>query len=294
VLFAVERVNGNSEIQIKPVVLLERAGPGAGALRYVAPPYAANTPAGAAEGNAALLTANPKLARFVNAYLRPGRMYRLLFGGGAAGRVTVSSPPRNVEIALDTPVKTETTIRLGGQVMTLATSASPLPARWQKPGTRRGASASERTSAVALAHAYLRRKRVPAADLQRLRVVNLTAVDMDGDLRSELIGTFEVPRRAATNINAPNHVLFLVAEPDAAARGATYQSTLIAYNLADPKQEMYAKQLVDVLDLDGDGQAEIVTQNRYYESWDYTIYRKSNTGRPSGWRRVFRGSGGGV
>jgi hypothetical protein len=58
-------------------------------------------------------------------------------------------------------------------------------------------------------------------------------------------------------------------------------------NLADPKQEAFAKQIVDVLDVDGGGQAEIVTQNRYYEAWD-------DTSRPPRWRRVFRGSGSGV
>jgi len=45
----------------------------------------------------------------------------------------------------------------------------------------------------------------------------------------------------------------------------------------------------DAADLDGDGAPEIVVRNHYYESWDYTIYRRI-AGR---WQRVFSGGGSG-
>ena len=54
--------------------------------------------------------------------------------------------------------------------------------------------------------------------------------------------------------------------------------------LDEPRPEF-----VDAADLDGDGTPEIVLNNVYYESWDYTILRRSR-GR---WEPVFRGGASG-
>ena len=47
--------------------------------------------------------------------------------------------------------------------------------------------------------------------------------------------------------------------------------------------------LVDAADLDGDGQPELVVRTTYYESWDFTIFRRTE----HGWMPVYRGGGGG-
>ena len=45
----------------------------------------------------------------------------------------------------------------------------------------------------------------------------------------------------------------------------------------------------DAADLDGDGVPEIVLYHLYYESWDYTILRRTGPG----WEQVYKGGGGG-
>jgi hypothetical protein len=53
--------------------------------------------------------------------------------------------------------------------------------------------------------------------------------------------------------------------------------------------EVESRELIDAADLDGDGQAELVVRNGYYESWSFTILMRT----PAGWMEVYRGGGGG-
>lgn len=48
-------------------------------------------------------------------------------------------------------------------------------------------------------------------------------------------------------------------------------------------------ELLDALDLDGDGMPELVLQNAYWESWDYSILTRDE----HGWMESYRGGGGG-
>jgi hypothetical protein len=53
--------------------------------------------------------------------------------------------------------------------------------------------------------------------------------------------------------------------------------------------DVESRVLVDAADLDGDGQAELVIRNGYYESWSYTILQRT----PAGWVEAYHGGGGG-
>jgi hypothetical protein len=53
--------------------------------------------------------------------------------------------------------------------------------------------------------------------------------------------------------------------------------------------DVESRNLVDAADLDGDGQAELVIRDGYYESWSYTIFTRT----PAGWLEVYHGGGGG-
>lgn len=55
------------------------------------------------------------------------------------------------------------------------------------------------------------------------------------------------------------------------------------------EEQVETQQLVDAADLDGDGTPELVLRTLYYESWDFTILRRSELG----WLRTYRGGGGG-
>jgi hypothetical protein len=55
------------------------------------------------------------------------------------------------------------------------------------------------------------------------------------------------------------------------------------------ESDVESRELVDAADLDGDGQAELVVRNGFYESWTYAILTRT----PAGWVEVYSGGGGG-
>jgi hypothetical protein len=53
--------------------------------------------------------------------------------------------------------------------------------------------------------------------------------------------------------------------------------------------DVESRRLVDAADLDGDGVPELVVRNSFYESWSYTVLKRT----PEGWAEVYTGGGGG-
>jgi CO dehydrogenase/acetyl-CoA synthase delta subunit len=161
-------------------------------------------------------------------------------------------------------------VKPAGQVMVLATDA-PRVAR--ATGFRRPPSAEERATALASARQALERQGVAAGEM---KVVNLTATDVDGDGRAELFGSYAAGRN--------NLFQFLEPGPDG------YRVVIERFNRADdsaPRQ--MDERLLDHADLDGDGVGEVVTIRGSAEGFDYAIYQKKD-GR---WRQVYEGGGSG-
>ncbi len=111
----------------------------------------------------------------------------------------------------------------------------------------------------------------------------MTAIDADGDGRSELVGSFSVPFRT-TGIK---RYLFLILELE----GANFKVGLANYQfLNSPETATYEsgkELLVDYMDMDGDGVAEIVSIGNGYDAYGYSIYQKK-AGR---WKNVYNGGG---
>src|SRR5262249_38653985 len=126
----------------------------------------------------------------------------LLFGGAEAAVVRVVSDDRDT-VNFSATVRPTSPFALRGP-MALATDSASLG---HKPPSRRAPTAAERRQALAIAARILRRHGLPATSLKRMTVVNLTAGDLNGDGRSELIGAFQVMRRDA------EQNLFLILEP---------------------------------------------------------------------------------
>ena len=223
----------------------------------------------------------PAMRRFIAEYYRPGRRYRLLFGGGEAGTATVRRYEEPACVGLMAQAQLETSARLGGMVHALATDSTTLG---RHASARRAPTETERAAMMELVRRNYRQRRVPAAATNNLRALNLTAIDINDDGQFELIGSF-----LAGNLsnNTPEHALFLVAEP----QGNSFRAAHVWYHRTPPTDEASAQMqnFVDHLDLDGDGVAEIVTRILYYESWDYHIYKRQG----SVWRRIYTGGGGG-
>ena len=108
---------------------------------------------------------------------------------------------------------------------------------------------------------------------------NLTAADLGGDGRAELIGSFII-----TGEFGVEDALLLIAEP-----GIDDLAVTLDWYHHGQEADSHYRRLVDVLDLDGDGTSEVIVQGIYYESHDYFIYKKQR----GAWHAVYQGGGGG-
>jgi hypothetical protein len=196
-----------------------------------------------------------------------GTRYRLLFGGGEGGSLTVTGKTRTQddcsgEWGYEPVVVAQTAVRLGGQVRALATNS---PSLGQRASARRAPTASERASALALVQSIFRQKGVPAL-LRNIETTNLTATDLDGDGKFELIGSFSLKRA-----DAVPYILFLVAKPG----GLAFEPELILYY--GEGSTSGGVHYIDQIDLDGDGIAELIVENNYEyqgEANRVQIYKK--------------------
>lgn len=202
-------------------------------------------------------------------YLRAGEKFRVIFGGAEAGTVTVGE---SHEFGLTHGATLQSSIKLGDEVKALATTSATLGA---KQNSRRVPTPEERAAMLNLMTEAYKKRQAPAAVIAKVHVNNITAIDLDADGTAELIGSFET--------REPNYVsraLFLIAE----MRNGQYQSSLTWFNKGAEATNQ-VRRLIDVLDVDGDGVAEVFARTSYYESTDFTIYKKVK----GVWRSVYQG-----
>ncbi|PYS76907.1 MAG: hypothetical protein DMF66_12155 [Acidobacteria bacterium] len=216
---------------------------------------------------------------FVKEYFRAGRQYRLLSGGGEAGTVTVVKYAEQGCTGLNAEVTAQTSARLGGQVQALAVSSATIG---RQTGSRRAPTDAERASALTLARAAYTKNGLGAALVKKMEVGNLTATDLDGDGNFELVGSFQIENNTGQAENS--YTLFMIFEPE----GGGFKPALTWFHRGG-EGDSAARGLVDQVDLDGDGVAEVVVGGIYYESNDYVIYKK----RQGRWVSVYQGGGGG-
>ena len=253
-LFAVDRYDADN-ITVNPIVLYQNG-------RFI-------DPMPKDENEAAYVA-------FEKKYLRAGQTYRLISGGGDAGTVTVKSRSE-AGIGLTAQAELQTAAKLGGEVRALATDSELIG---RKQSSRRPPTPEERAAAVRLAKQAYRQKNVPAGFLANLATLNLTACDLDADGTFELIGSFE-----AKGANDTSHCLFLIVE----SQKGTPAIALTWYKQGS-EATYESRRFVDHIDIDGDGVSEVVTTTGYYESTDYSIYKKTK----GVWRSVYQGGHFGV
>jgi hypothetical protein len=218
--------------------------------------------------------------RFIAEYFRAGRQYRLLFGGGESGTVTVVKYLEPGCVSMVAEVTAQTQARLGGEVHALAVSSDTLGRGQQS--SRRAPTEAERASALELARAAFTRNAVPAALVNKMETINLTATDLDRDGKAELVGSFKAEKSEGENWEA--YSLFIIFEP----AGDKLKAAMTWFNRG-AEAEYADRRLIDQLDLDGDGVSEVIAGGHYYESNDYFIYKKQG----GQWRSVYQGGGGG-
>jgi hypothetical protein len=267
VVFAVSR--GSAGSSVDPIVIINQG-------RYTHPP----------SGDSDI----SQLERFAGLYYRAGQKYRLMFGGGEAGAVTIKGWSGKDRDCSRTEGSAEiqssaASARIGGKVMGLATNSRLLG---RAESSRRFPTPSEREQVGELAGSIYRQKGVPASLRQEMKTINMTATDLDGDSREEIIATFLIKKPKGARAA---HVLFVLAEP--ASKGfraaltqyghITEKDLMSGASFDDLGEEVLAEVLVDQLDLDRDGTAEVIIADTSFEGITYRIYKKQK-GR---WRKAY-------
>jgi hypothetical protein len=246
-----DTANYGVERIILPIVML-RGG------RYVAPPS---------------FDSKAARRRFASAYYRAGQKYRLLFGGNELGTVSVKDLKTCDTTAANVLVQTSTKFEGRG----LVTNSASLG---RKPINYRDLTESEKTAIMKLVQPSFRRAGVDVPEFEGV-VNGAVAADMNGDGKAELIGTFATGAKM-------QHTLFIIAEP----QGKGYKATLLLFQAAKDEygDHQIRWDLLDGIDLDGDGINEVIISVNDYRSpddWNYIIYKKQ-AGR---WRSVYSGGG---
>lgn len=220
-----------------------------------------------------------QLAKFANDYYRPGQKYRVLSGGGEAGSLTIKKDTKDQECARPgAEVKLNSTIKLNRNVMALATNSDALG---RGASSRRSPTTAERAGVMRLVKKTYLAQQVPAALLQNIETVNLTAMDLDHDGKFEMVGSFVAKK---TKGKAERFLLFLLAEPQGndfsagVSNFSQYTNDDImsgASITAIDGGGVFNERLVDQLDLNDDRTGEVITIFNGFESDTYRIYKKS-------------------
>jgi hypothetical protein len=205
-------------------------------------------------------------------YFVTGRTYRLIFGGGEAGSVTVKKWSEGCN-TVHAEVGLSTSARLGGPVRALATSYDSLGKR---PSARRAPTDADRAAIMTLVKSIYRQNRTPVSLISAIKVTNLTATDLDGDGQYEFIGSFTLAAK-----NKFERDLFLIAKP----RGVGMRADLAKFQAYQPPPETFLSSIdfIDQLDLDGNGTGEVFAVQGAFDGYAYVIFKKV-TGR---WREVY-------
>jgi hypothetical protein len=206
-------------------------------------------------------------------YFGAGRTYRLIFGGGEAGSVTVKKWSEGCN-SVHAEVSLKSSARLGGNVRALATNSDLLG---KKPSARRAPTDAERSAVMLLMKGIYTQHQTPGSLIPSIKVTNLTATDLDGDGIYEMIGSF--------TLAAPNKFerdLFLIAKPWGLR---VMRAEFAKFQAYQPPPETFLSSIdfIDQLDLDGNGTGEVFAVQGGFDGYAYLIFKKV-AGR---WRQVY-------
>jgi len=210
--------------------------------------------------------------KFAEKYFATGQTYRLTFGGGEAGSVTLKKWSEGCN-TVHAEVTLSSSTRLGDNVRALATNSDSIGKR---PSARRAPTDAERSAVMTLVRNIYKQNRTPASLLQSVKVTNLAATDLDGDGKYEVVGSFTSAAK-----NKFERDLFLIAKP----QGAGMRAEFVKFQAYQPPPETFLHSIdfIDQLDLDGNGIGEVFAVQGGFDAYAYVIFRKVS-GR---WRQVY-------
>lgn len=210
-------------------------------------------------------------------WLNPGRAYPILSRGERVGTVAVRRPdePGCMGLTARGTLNVRPTPRAGWQAL----AGEGLPEQAGAPWLR-APDAAEKRALDRMAAALFDAHGIDVAG--RTRGDTAAAVLLvHPNARPVLVASYRLAADAPVLRQAA--VLVVAEEGEAGYRPA------YAWFHEGVEAAVEAQELVDAADLDGDGLPELVVRTMYYESWDFTILRRTE----HGWMPVYRGGGGG-
>lgn len=221
---------------------------------------------------------------FATVYYRPRTTYTIVFGGAADGKLTIMKSNIGTECGGSSAASSAAPLKakLTNLVMALATNAR---LKAGQTAYRRRPTVDERVEIEKLVRAEFTKQGVAAAALRNLRYHNLTALDLNGDRVPEFVGSYWIAPAADQR-----QMIFLIAERDAAGKLAFKVSDhsevksddVMSGDVKDLDSGIGHELLLDVLDVDGDGVAEIFTMRQAFEGNNYHVYQLAD----GNWEKV--------
>jgi hypothetical protein len=217
---------------------------------------------------------------FGKSWFRLGTVYRLLFGGGEVGHVTVTkwlvpSPDECLENAA--MVRMKSSRKLGRGEVALATNSKSIG---HKKSLRRPPTMEEQAKILKLGQEIFRANGVSEEQMQSMNAYGLVVIDVDGDGINEMLGSFQIYRKK----DEPDRNLFLLLEK----QEGEYQPAISWYHSTSDIMETHSKTFIDNLDLDQDGIDELIIREMFVcEATRYQIYKK----KERQWQVMYEGGG---
>jgi len=208
-------------------------------------------------------TETPALHDFRNQYLKPGATYPVVFGGVQKGTASVTKLEGD-----EWRVRLDTDVRIRGMTMALATGPASLIAH---VGSRREPTAVEQKHIEQAAREILLSKGVLSSSLNRVRVTQATAAELNHSLK--LIASVEVERADKLGVE---YSLFFVSDPISNDR------SVIWFQHPQGETEAEAVYFIDLLVAERNGDRMFV-RRVFYENYRYEVY-KNRDGR---WTKEF-------
>ena len=125
--------------------------------------------------------------------------------------------------------------------------------------------------------------------IKRMEAKDVRVVDIDGDGKPEYLASYMIiGEEVKRGDYEPNmqYSLAMILKPTA---DGGFQQLFSNYPEPGIPDESYYYRFGDVIDLDNDGNCEVVVQKRNYSSWSYILLKKKG----NVWVQVYEGAGGG-
>jgi hypothetical protein len=222
--------------------------------------------------------AEEEITKFDEAHYASGTQIAGFRGGEAVGIVTVSGATPNTGcLDLSASVSYNGTTR----PFLAASSLVEIPGR---RSTRRTSTPPETAILAALARQWFIEYGLDRPLVQTGTIGPVVSARLRSDGGRALIGRFDVASKLAI------HQLFAVAEQVGGRYEITLAELTVQRDLEDGTDKN-EREYLDQLDINNDGQDELVTMESQYEGWSYTVWTLDK--RNKLWRKAYTGGGGG-